>query len=95
MKILNHNEKHELGNGWGFYIDTDMDSDDVNKCDIHIRYNEYEYNDTHDLQCNKIHNIININNVKYDINNDMDFVNMEVVSIISLTLTCLFAFFIH
>lgn len=86
-----HNESHELGNGWGFYIDTDIDVH--NNVEIH-----YNNNYQHQRQYNIIRqhadtnkNYINDINVK-TIENKDDFINMDVVSIISITFTCFFAF---
>jgi len=92
MKLL-HNEAHELGNGWGFYIDTDID----NHSYVHSNYFKYKYKNKN---MNIIPGIPEISDEplnKYNDNTEIDktFVDIDVISVISLTFTCLLAFLIH
>jgi hypothetical protein len=98
MKLLKHNEIHELGNGWGFYIDTDMEHNSYS----YVKYTSMniipEINDIHTKNINNhddnIHNIHNHDDKnKKEI--DEKFVDIEIISVISLTFTCLFALLIH
>lgn len=89
MKLLN--EAHELGNGWGFYIDTDIDNN---------TYNSYSYVNSSSFKYKNMNIIPEISDTKknkYNDNTEIDekIVNIDTISIISLTFTCLFAFLIH
>ena len=91
MKLLKYDEKQELGNGWGFYIDTD--ADDLN-CNIQYKNIQKDVHVLHTI--NKDTDYTNETNgiMHIEKNNDFDY-NTEIISILSVTFTCLLAFFIH
>ena len=97
MKLL-HNEAHELGNGWGFYIDTDID----NNSNKSYSYS-YSYVNSSRVKYKNMNIIPGIPEIsdeplnKYNDNTEIDktFVDIDVISVISLTFTCLLAFLIH
>lgn len=102
MKLLKYDEKHELGNGWGFYIDTDVDID-LN-CSIQYKNIQNIVPVLHTINNNYINNnLINkdtndtndTNEIHIDKDNDLDYVSTEIISILSVTFTCLLAFFVH
>lgn len=104
MKLLN-NEEHELGNGWGFYIDTDIDNNSNKSYSYSYSYvnsSRVKYKNMNIIPeipeiPEKIHeHTKNIH--KYDDNNaeiNKTFVDIDVISVLSLTFTCLLAFLIH